>query len=310
MQVACWILFAGVAPKVTAQKLFVVDRLSPEWSVARRNSNWRNFSTPVPRINKWKEIMTKLSFFAAALALAAGMPISVAADSGAPRVPVLLELFTSEGCSSCPPADRLLETLDQKQPVAGAELIVLSEHVDYWDRLGWKDPFSSPVATARQQDYTNKYNLDGVYTPQLVVDGRYGIVGSDSREATDAIQKAMREQKIPIAVSKVSRNGNQVTAHIELRGDQNFKGGRGVLFVAIADNRAESQVARGENSGRSLAHVAVTRTLKQIGAIDLDSATAKDVTLSVSSGANGSRLVAFVQDPKSGHVLAVAVQKL
>lgn len=254
--------------------------------------------------------MIKLSFFAAALAWAAGGPISAAADSAAPRVPVLLELFTSEGCSSCPPADRLLETLDQKQPVAGADLIVLSEHVDYWDRLGWKDPFSSPVSTARQQDYTNKYNLDGVYTPQLVVDGRYGLVGSDGRQVADAIQKAIREPKIPIAISKVSHNGNQVTARIELHAGQNFKGGRAMLFVAIADNRSESQVVRGENAGRSLAHVAVTRALKQVGAIDLDSATAKDVTLSVSSGANGSRLVAFVQDPKSGHVLAVAVQKL
>jgi hypothetical protein len=252
--------------------------------------------------------MTKLSFLAAAVTLSAGAPNCAAAD--APRTPVLLELFTSEGCSSCPSADRLLETLDQKQPIAGANLIVLSEHVDYWDRLGWKDPFSSPVSTARQQDYANKYNLDGVYTPQLVVDGRYGIVGSDGREVTNAIQKAIREQKIPIAISKVSRNGSQVTAHIELQAGQNFKGGRGVLFVAIADNRAESNVARGENSGRSLAHVAVTRVLKQAGAIDLDSATAKDVSLSAQSGANGSRLVAFVQDPKSGHVLAVAVQKL
>jgi hypothetical protein len=204
----------------------------------------------------------------------------------------------------------LHEILDEKQPVAAADLIVLSEHVDYWDRLGWKDPFSSPVSTARQQDYTNKYNLDGVYTPQLVVDGRYGIVGSDSREVTDAIQKAIREQKIPIAISKASRDGNQVTAHIELHAGQNLKGRRGVLFVAIADNRAESQVARGENAGRSLAHVAVTRVLKPVGTIDLDSATAKDVTLSVPSGMNGSRLVAFVQDPKSGHVLAVAVQQL
>jgi hypothetical protein len=252
--------------------------------------------------------MTKLSLFAAALALSAGALNCAAADAA--RTPVLLELFTSEGCSSCPPADRLLETLDQKQPIAGADLIVLSEHVDYWDRLGWKDPFSSPVSTARQQDYTNKYNLDGVYTPQLVVDGRYGIVGSDSRQVADAIQKAIREPKIPLAISKVSRNWNQVTAHIELRGDQNFKGGRGVLFVAIADNRAESQVARGENAGRSLAHVAVTQVLKPVGTLDLDSATAKDVTLSVPSGTNGSRLVAFVQDPKSGHVLAVAVQKL
>src|SRR6266853_3789971 len=201
--------------------------------------------------------MPRFSLSAGLLALTAAASISAGADKDGARVPVLLELFTSEGCSSCPPADRLLEVLDQKQPVAGAELIVLSEHVDYWDRLGWKDPFSSPESTARQQDYTNKYNLDGVYTPQLVVDGRYGIVGSDSREVTDAIKKAIREQKIPIAISKVSRTGNQVTTHIELRAGQNLKGGLGVLFVAIADNREESQVARGENAGRSLVHVAV-----------------------------------------------------
>jgi len=254
--------------------------------------------------------MTKLSLFIAALTLSSGALNCASAENGTPRIPVLLELFTSEGCSSCPPADHLLETLDQKQPVAAADLIVLSEHVDYWDRLGWKDPYSSSLYTARQQDYTNKYNLDGVYTPQLVVDGRYGLVGSDEREVTDAIQKAIRERKIPIAISKASHGGNQVTAHIELRGDQNFKGGRGVLFVAIADNRAESHVARGENSGRSLTHVAVTRVLKQVGIIDLDSDTAKDVVLSVQSGATGSRLVAFVQDPKSGHVFAVALQKL
>jgi hypothetical protein len=161
--------------------------------------------------------MKSLSLFTAALCLSAGALTCAAADNGAARVPVLLELFTSEGCSSCPPADRLLEILDQKQPVAGADLIVLSEHVDYWDGDGWKDPFSSSQYTARQQEYTNRYNFDGVYTPQLVVDGRFGFVGSDGREASSAIQQAVRERKIPIEISNVARDGNQVTAHIQLR---------------------------------------------------------------------------------------------
>src|SRR5271156_4872584 len=228
--------------------------------------------------------MKNLSLFTAALCLSAGALTCAAPDDGAARVPVLLELFTSEGCSSCPPADRLLESLDQRQPVAGADLIVLSEHVDYWDRLGWKDPFSSPQYTARQQDYSNKYKLDGVYTPQLVVDGRFGLVGSDGREASSAIQKAIRERKILIEISNVARDGNQVTAHIELHADQSFQGTRGVRYVALADNRQESHVARGENAGRSLAHVAVTRVLKQVGTIDLDSASSKEIALPVPPG--------------------------
>ena len=248
--------------------------------------------------------MLKLGFLAAVFAF------SAVADSEV-RVPVLLELFTSEGCSSCPPADRLLEVLDQKQPVPGAELIVLSEHVDYWDRLGWKDPFSSSQYTARQREYTNKLNLDDAYTPQLVVDGRFGFVGSDGREASSAIRKAIREPKIPIAITKVARDGDQVAAHIEFPAPtQKIKAGRAVLYVAIADNRAKSHVARGENAGRLMTHVAVTRVLKQVGAIDLENASVRDVVVSSPPGANGSRLIAFIQDTKSGHVLGVAVQKL
>src|SRR5271155_55298 len=184
--------------------------------------------------------MSKWSFPTAGMAVFAAAMVCGAADSSSARVPVLLELFTSEGCSSCPPADRLLEILDEKQPVAGADLIVLSEHVDYWDSLGWKDPFSSSQYTARQQDYTNQYNFDGVYTPQLVVDGRFGLVGSDGKKVSAAIQKAIRERKIPIAISNLARNGNQVTVRIELHADQSFQGTRGVRYVALADNRQES----------------------------------------------------------------------
>jgi len=256
--------------------------------------------------------MLRLSFNIAVLTLTAGALMFLPADENLARVPVLLELFTSEGCSSCPPADRLLELLDRKQPVTGAYLIVLSEHVDYWDCLGWKDPFSSPQYTSRQQEYTNRYNLDGVYTPQLVVDGRFGLVGSDGREASSAIQRVLREPKVPIVISNVSRNGNQVRAQIQLPADAGTGSGRGILYVAVADTHAESHVMRGENGGRVLTHVAVTRALKQMGTVDLDTGSAKVATVSLEPGAglSGLRLVAFVQDSKTGHVLGVAEQNL
>jgi len=256
--------------------------------------------------------MLKLNLLIAALTVVALALVTTAADRNAVRVPVLLELFTSEGCSSCPPADRLLEAFDQKQPIVGADLIVLSEHVDYWNHLGWRDPYSSAQYSARQEQY-NRSNSDGVYTPQLIVDGRFRFVGSDEGEASSAIQKAIREPKVPISISNVARDGQEVRAHLELpAADQGFRGKRVVLYLAIADNRAESHVARGENAGRALAHVAVARVLNQVGSIDLDSATAKDiaVTLQPGTGADGSRLVAFIQDPTSGHILGVAARRL
>lgn len=145
------------------------------------------------------------------------------------------------------------------------------------------------------------------------MDGRFGLVGSDARQATAAIQRSIRERKAPITVSHAARNGNEVIARVELAAaDQSFKGTRSVLYVALAENRAESHVSRGENAGRLLGHVAVTRLLKQVGPVDLGSAFTKDVSLAVQAGTgtSGWRIVAFIQDLRSGRVLGVAQQKL
>jgi hypothetical protein len=253
--------------------------------------------------------MVRFSIFTVAAGLAASGVVLAALENHQARTPVLLELFTSEGCSSCPPADRLLQELDGKQPVEGADLIVLSEHVDYWNRLGWTDPYSSAQFSARQQDYSDKYHFDGVYTPQLAVDGRFGLVGSDARAAEAAIRKAMREPKIDLRIVQAARKGNQVTATVELPA---AAGQAGVLYVALADDRAESHVSRGENAGRALSHVAVARSFQQLGRVDLAQRSAKAVSLAVpqNAGASGLRVIAFVQDAKTGHVIGVTRQEL
>src|SRR5215217_9668299 len=116
---------------------------------------------------------------------------SVSAQSAA-RVPVLVELFTSEGCNSCPPADLLLETLLQEQPIKGVYVVPLSEHVTYWDHQGWKDPFDSAQFTNRQQQYGLRFNLDSIYTPQLIVDGAHEFIGSDKRAIEHAFLDAAK----------------------------------------------------------------------------------------------------------------------
>ncbi len=234
---------------------------------------------------------------------------AVAASAVEPtRTPVLLELFTSEGCSSCPPADRLLQTLDHTQPVAGADLIVLSEHVDYWDQLGWKDPFSSAEFTQRQTQYSNVFHIDSIYTPQLVIDGRKEVVGNDSAAARAAIEDVIKSPKAQLTLSTPVRDGD----HINVRVDLPAGSGHGVLYLVLAENAMQTHVLRGENSGRSLTHVGVVRKLIKIGDPKKDEAFTKDVQVSVDKGvgAQGLRLVAFLQDSRTARILAVTQQKL
>ena len=230
-----------------------------------------------------------------------------ARGSGAP---VLVELFTSEGCSSCPPADRLLQELDRSQPVAGAQAIVLSEHVDYWNHLGWKDPYSSSFFSERQNAYAGRFELGGPYTPQMVVDGNAEFVGSDSRQASQAIEKARVNEKVPVRISAISwENAGALRAHVEA-GPLSNSVHAAEIFLVIALNHAESQVSRGENDGRHLTHVAVVQSITKVGSLDKRKNFSQDIQLKPNPGADPAnlRVIAFVQEPRQGKVLGAALQ--
>lgn len=224
-----------------------------------------------------------------------------AGETAASRVPVLLELFTSEGCSSCPPADRLLEKLDREQGIAGANVIVLSEHVDYWNHLGWSDPFSSALYSERQREYAG--HLDGqTYTPELVVDGAKGFVGSDQHEAEKAIREAARRVKAPVQVT-AERMDKKARVSIHIEGSP-----EGVLYVALAHDAMKSDVLRGENAGRGLSHVAVAYSIEKVGKLEHGKADYERV-VNLKAGA-ATRVVAFVSQPGSGHVVALGQTRL
>lgn len=254
--------------------------------------------------------MTRFRQTAIAALLAASLGATAAPARSDARVPVLVELFTSEGCSSCPPADSVLERFDRMQPVAGADIIVLSEHVDYWNSLGWTDPFSSEQFTARQYQYANKINpKDGAYTPQMVIDGRAELVGSDSEAARAAIERAVTAKKYPLEIADASREGDRITLRVQAAPTLD---GSAVLYVALAESHASTHVLRGENAGRTLSHVAAVRSLTLIGKLSPASAASRDVTLPLpaGAGANGLRVVAFIQDANTGAVLSVTSRTL
>ena len=255
-------------------------------------------------VRRWLAVLAVLagglagyfSWHEARVAMAAG-------NQGGARRPVLVELFTSEGCSSCPPADALLAKLDATQFVAGAEAIVLSEHVTYWDDLGWHDPFSLKAMTEHQQQYAARFGLDSVYTPQVVVDGAAQLVGSDERGLARAVEKAAAVPKadLEIAEAKWVDGGLEFAVTGEARGR-----GR-MLVAAVARDSAQTAVPRGENAGRNLRHVAVVEAMQV-----MEERAGRAMVLKVPGGgqADGEagpvRLVVFVADRSSGHVLAVA----
>jgi hypothetical protein len=203
---------------------------------------------------------------------------------------VLAELFTSEGCSSCPPADQLLRELDRRQPVAGAQVIVLGEHVDYWNQLGWRDPFSSAQFTQRQEHYSRVLGRE-VFTPQLVVDGSEQVLGNDPDAVQKAIARAAAKPKFPVRIGQVRREGGEALVTVSIGA---LPKGRADVWVALAGESDSSKVSRGENSGRTLTHIAAARSLTKVGAVSKSEGMEKVLRLPVTAGT--ARVVVFLAD--------------
>jgi hypothetical protein len=232
------------------------------------------------------------------------------ADASGPTSPVLVELFTSEGCSSCPAAETELSRLAATQPVAGVRIIPLAFHVDYWDRLGWADPFSSPAWTARQGDYAGPRG-GNVYTPEAIVNGGRDCVGSDDPALLDLVRNAARLPRVSVAVTRaVAASPDTLRVSVEV-GARGRLGSRDVtLDVAITESGLRVAVPRGENGGRVLDHAPVVRDLRRAGSV-LPSGGTFDVVLAVPGASRRENLeiVAFVQDGSGGPVLGVGTMR-
>lgn len=223
------------------------------------------------------------------------------------RVPVLVELFTSEGCSDCPPADRILEELDSKQPIPHAQAIVLSEHVTYWNHQGWRDPFSLDEIDLRQKEYGSRFNLDDIYTPQAVIDGAAQMVGNNGSRVAEAVERAASSPKRSLTIADARWDNGAVSFTVHGQPDSGSK-----VIAVLAADASGSKVTKGENAGRTLNHVAVVRSIKEFNAGAADGHTLRlpGGSLAHDQSSSPARLVVFMVEKKTGHVTAVGEQAL
>lgn len=227
----------------------------------------------------------------------------------AARVPVVVELFTSEGCNTCPPADALLAELDQKQPFFAAQIIPLEEHVDYWDHDGWHDPFSSSTFTDRQYTYARRFGLSTPYTPEMVVGGRTEFNGAVRRRVPDAISAAVQAPQAAVVLTVAS--GSAPTAIVasvrvdsfppDVRESANVR-------LAITEDALSSNVGAGENKGRHLEHRAVVRKFVSAGKAEPGKPYSQDVKISLEKNWNREKLhvVVFLEVHSTGQILGAA----
>ncbi len=287
-----------------------------EWITFKRTAKKNRGMRPA----EWRRAGIKRGKALIVIALVA-CPGLVTASIGAPRlaalapVPVVAELFTSEGCSSCPPADDLLSRLMSDQPIEGVEVITISEHVDYWDGLGWKDPFSSRRFSERQREYARARNTSQIYTPQLVIDGRLQAVGSDQVAVREFLLEAARAPRAAVAVSaERSQGGRFASVRVRVRDlPRAVRTGTIRVVVAIVEDDVVTEVTRGENARRRLRHDSVARVLDTIAALGDEAGAGeftKDLALDGEWAERRLRAIAFLQDDRTRHIVGAGVSNV
>lgn len=240
-----------------------------------------------------------------------------ALTASARRTPVVVELFSSEGCSDCPPADALLSQLETAQPIPGVQVIAIEEHVDYWNHDGWIDPFSSPEWTLRQQDYVAKLKAGTEYTPQMVVDGQSQLVGSFAAQAERSIEIAALGPRVKVTITAAKSDGKDAedfsvtvgkfASAVQPRTEE--------VWLAVTEDGLHSSVNAGENAGHQLYHAAVLRSLTKIGVADAAAASSSftgDPRVRFNSHWNRAnlRVVVFVQEKQTKHILGAIETKV
>jgi len=212
----------------------------------------------------------------------------------------VVELFTSEGCSSCPPADALVARVQKES--AGKPVYILAFHVDYWNRLGWKDAFSSAEYSARQQQYARWLKLSSVYTPQAVVNGIKEFVGSEDGTLRNTIKNDLHQSaKTELTLSGVKINNGKTELQYHTEGAIN----NASLLVALVEKNAVSKVERGENGGRTLAHVQIVRKLQSVNLANHDGGSVS-IALPAGFNAEGYEVIGFVQNTSTGEITGAA----
>jgi hypothetical protein len=241
----------------------------------------------------------------------ANSPASSAAVAKPAPTPVLVELFTSEGCNNCPEADELVRKLDGTETVTGQKIIALSEHVTYWNQLGWTDPFSNEAFSDRQNTYGENFNLDEIYTPQVVVNGVQGELGSDRAAILAAV--SFQALPLPVSIEVLSARPSGDNLYVAYMVSGKVPNGGVEMFAALVDDADTVEVQHGENAGRTMTHPSVVRSFGK--GVMLKPGVQSILTLPLPGppalpAAASQHLIVFAQIKGQGRVLGMLSQPI